>query len=440
MLEWLGRSEADIASQNRRLPPWGRLERIAVHLAEQGRHRDLIVFVEAWTKRGAPTLPARLAVSEAYLSLRILDRAWTRLKDLVDQGRGPIEAVRLASELYLLRGWVTQAVHLAEVGLSRMPGDPWMLRVLEEAQHVRAPEDREEPSTPSEMVQRAEEYIARGAFLRGQGLLERARRRGLAEEDQGRVADLIWAIRGDYSTDKSLEELCDALSPAHEVGRDGEHTEFAPPEGTERRDRKEFQKLFRDLGPASQPPVPGERTSVSVMAGDSDLRGPLPPEDLVPELQLRPAGDQTEILRVVRRRSEGAGGDSEPSLADAEVTGDYVPGSEYEDDSLVVLTKEERPPGRESEPSGESPPPVAADKAWENEALRRLRRSQEQAPVRRSRPRRKSSSRASRPASSSVHVQPEMEPVWPWWLAAAAVLGISLLIVAALVSLLAAVR
>ena len=187
--------EADIGSQDRRVPPWGRLEEVALHLVDTKQYRDAIVFGEAWTRQAAPTLPARLALCEAFIGLRLLDRAWTRLKGLVEDGHGPLGAVELTTQLYLMRGWNSRAADLAEAGLERDPAHAGLRRLLQRARGpVVDPEDLSEPTTLAESIRVAEAYMTRGAFVKAQGMLERARRREAPRRVQ-RIEDLGHAGR-----------------------------------------------------------------------------------------------------------------------------------------------------------------------------------------------------------------------------------------------------
>lgn len=409
MIQWPPEEEAAIASQVPRLPPWGRLEQVALHLADHEQHRDLIVFVEAWARHGNPTLPARLVLCEAYIALRLMDRAWARLRPIVDEGRGPLQAVRLAARYLLLRGWAHQARGMAEAGLERAPDDEELRRLRDDASRSAvAPEDRPDPDTLSDLLRLAEAYMARGALVKAQGLLERARRRAHPQRVQ-RVEDLLWAMLGDFGTEASLEQLCQELGPEPE-----------PPETTERmgnvphdpapdpvEDHGEgFRQLFRDLEAGDGATDAEEDTSVSHMAGEGELRGHFdaPPRGT-------DGAENTEILRVVRRAPEA---DPISDASSIPSDSDYLPGAEVEDD-IVVLTRRDPSP-----PPGPSPHPLsnlASDKVFEDEA-----RTRSQAP-RRPKKRTRTPSRARpRPIAPPPPDEDDAGPLWPWVVVAAVIL------------------
>ena len=425
------RAEADIGSVERRIPPWGRLEEVALHLVETKQYQDAIVFVEAWSRQGAPTVPARLALCEAFMGLRLLDRAWTRLEDLVEHGQGPIGSIRLATRLFILRGWSKEAHHMASVGLERIPDDEMLTHLRTASMRpVLRPEDQPEPKTLAETIRLAEAFMARGSFVKAQGLLERVRRR-VQPKRVGRIEELLWAMAGDFSTNRSLQDLCENLGPEEEPV----HTERLSADEVAVADPAlldGFRQLFRDLGDGDEASDVDEPTSISRMAHTNDMRGTFEsdPDDKTD------GSESTEILRVVRRTNATIPS-SVPSDPESESSPDYLAGTEYEDDNLVVMTR--RQPGTRTPPP---PPPVQrvlAEREREEEALNQMRaelhrRARPTTP--RATPR--ATERRKQPDSQGWSPDPndeDMDPVWPWLMAAVVVMLGSVALIFGVVSL-----
>lgn len=388
-----------------RLPPWGRLEQVALHLAERQQYRNVIVFVEAWAGQASPTLPARLALCEAYLGLRMVDRAWSRLEPLVDEGSGPLAAVRLAAYYHLLKGWPERARAIAEAGLSRAPEDPDLRQLIRRShQPLAAPSPTE--GTLSSMIRTAEHYLTGGAQVKAQAMLERARRHAKPRRVQ-RVEDLLWAMLGDTSPDMTVAEMCDAWAPEDPAV---EATERLPgtasatsSSGTDAARLEGFRQLFKSLG-VPEPDSKGEEdTSVSKMAESTELQSGFAAST--------DAGENTEILRVVRRPGRGVSAPADRGSSDS----DYHPGAEYEDDDLVVRTRQ--PP---SLPPSRTPPSlnrISSDKQAEADARTMASAARGRTPGR-ARPRREA--RTNEGAGPSADEM--QEPLWPWFLAAGVVL------------------
>ena len=393
---------------------------MALHLAERKRYRDLITFVETWASHGDPSVAARLAVCEAYVGVRLLDRAWSRLKSLVEDDAGSLDGVRLATYLFHLRGWHDRAVDFGERALARFPEDRVLKRlVFESSRPDRPPEPGPDPHTLSAMVRLAESYMARGAFVRARGVLERARRRAQPRRVR-RVEDLLWAVSGDFGSDQSLAEMCDQWTPepssvSQDATERGVVASNAPNSLVEG-----FRQLFRDLAPQSESRDDGEDTSVSRMAGKTELRGSFEDDH---------DKEHTEILRVVRTAAPRSGPlvDQEPNSVPPRPapSSDYPLGDDYEDDSLVVITRQ-APRDGAAEPQ-EVPLALHSDTERENEALDRV----QSGPVRGARHR---TPRAV-PRRDDYHDDEDNEPLWPWAVAALGVMAGTVIVVFVVVSL-----
>ncbi|MEZ4241895.1 MAG: hypothetical protein R3F59_38250, partial [Myxococcota bacterium] len=195
------------------LPSSARLEAVALHLAGQGDHRSLITLVETWAEQAQPTVAVRLAEARSFVSLRMVDRAWVRLKDLVECPEPHVEALQIAAQMFLLRGWQNQARKVVQMGLERAPEDPLLEALKLQAEEPPPPIDDviDENALSAELVRVAEQYMARGAFVRARTLLERVRRR---EPGHARMGELLWAIRGEFTTTESLGSMCERWAPA----------------------------------------------------------------------------------------------------------------------------------------------------------------------------------------------------------------------------------
>ena len=354
------------------IPPVPRLEAVALHLEGAGNHRALVTLVETWSEQGVPTIPARLAEARALLALRMLDRAWIRLKDLVECAEPNPDAVALAAEMFLLRGWPNQAKRLLQRGLERSPHDPVLLDLDARAREPQpALEDSSgdgDAASTAELVRTAEAHMARGAFVRARTLLERVRRRS---PDDDHAADLLWGIAGELSTPEPLASFCARWLPDStvELPEEPEHTESGRLGDLRPLEQEApFPRLFRNLqGPDEAPseaPVPpigsgtAELTSVSSMAEGAELEGAFGDKT--------DHGDDTQIARVMHKGSAGAphkgsagmpgehavhvgtaNVDSgfnlaafrrEMGMTSPGLDSDYHAGPEDEDDSVVVHT------------------------------------------------------------------------------------------------------
>jgi hypothetical protein len=357
------------------LPSPARLEAVALHLAGRGDHRALITLVETWAELAIPTVPVRLAEARSFVSLRMVDRAWVRLKDLVECAEPNVEALQIAAQMFLLRGWQNQARKVVQVGLERVPGDPML-----EALAIQATESpptiddvTDDNAMSAELVRVAEQHMARGAFVRARTLLERVRRRDPGHQ---RTGELLWAIRGEFASTETLASMCERWAPPMPTGPTPDEDGFEEPEHTvtarvedlrPAAEDRSFPMLFRNL---EGPPVDGETT-------EEEEELPTPEVTAIRSLaesgeldvsfsDLTDHGEDTQIARVMRK-----GGILQPidtplhakrlSSEDASWSGGFnladfrremgVPdlasdlqGPEDEDDSLVIRT------GAEAEP------------------------------------------------------------------------------------------
>ncbi|MEM6931080.1 MAG: hypothetical protein AAF602_29365, partial [Myxococcota bacterium] len=99
------------------------LERVTLHQATRGFHRLVVLFVERWAVVREPTLPAQLALAEAYVHLRLLDRAYSRIEGILARPESTAAMWRLAVEILRMRGWLDQATTLARRAERAFPHD-----------------------------------------------------------------------------------------------------------------------------------------------------------------------------------------------------------------------------------------------------------------------------------------------------------------------------
>jgi hypothetical protein len=220
-----------------------------------------------------------------------MDRAWVRLQELQYDENERIEVLRLTAHMFVLRGWPTRAQKPIESALMERPGDPELLRLAQQARAEAPPTDPEiaiEEETELDLaLPVAEHFLATGAFLKAQRILEMLRRN---HPDNARVSDLLWALEGDFSEpDMSLLEFCERYrpQPVEEVLTEEEEEEE---EYWEKHTAKIplFPNLFRDVSdPSIEVTEEVEITELQTFAPASDL----------PELP--DTTDDTDVLHVI---------------------------------------------------------------------------------------------------------------------------------------------
>lgn len=203
------------------------LARAVDALVERHDTRGLICLVEAWRDAGDVPLRYRLAQVEALLDLCQPDRAWVRLKDLVEAEAPSVAALKLAGRMFIQRGWPQRALGPLERANSLDPDDDEVIELLAAAEEPAATlPDAPEGDALHELLPVAELLLSRGQQLKGQSVLERLRRAHPASE---RVADLLWALAADYSLgDAPLSAVVRELThSSDDLPEDPEHTESA---------------------------------------------------------------------------------------------------------------------------------------------------------------------------------------------------------------------
>ena len=95
--------------ENTPSPKTRELLQLLERLEHEERHRDVIRLAERWAQQNPLPREASLAQARAFLSLRLMDRAWVRLRDLADSNSDDIEPLLLTAEMFLERGWPARA-------------------------------------------------------------------------------------------------------------------------------------------------------------------------------------------------------------------------------------------------------------------------------------------------------------------------------------------
>lgn len=387
------------------IPEISRLEEVVRQLEGRGEHRALVSLVETWAVHGEPTKEAKLALARSLLRLFAIDRAWARLRDLVEASEPNPEAVEIAAEMFLLRGWPNQARKVIARGLERSPDREGLLALESRASEFKPSSEEPPPETEDlsaqDLVRAAEHYLARGSMVRARSLLERARRKA---PESSRVRELLWAMDGLFVGSESLHSMCERWlqedtdpnqSQPQDLSEEPEHTEnvrkdeLRPQEGEDA-----FPKLFRNLPAQAQPPdaakpeqPPSEAAASVTPRSRPRVRGPAPsPNDFdsneqtaitsMAELQAAvlqertDAGEDTQIARVMSKsgvQQVSGAVHLNPSPVDAKFDLDEYRremgmtnsgldsdfgGPEDEDDSVVILTGQDREEAAETSETG----------------------------------------------------------------------------------------
>lgn len=316
-------------------PDDGTLLRVVRHLDGRGDAIGVVRLVERWAEGAEPPAEARLCEARALLTLRLMDRAWVRLRELTEGAANvPEELQRKAlvsmAEMFVERGWPARA----RKTLARLPegyaGVPAELRERAKAAPLQPPanaRELERSGGEAEILALAERYLATGSVIRGRSLLERLRRDGSRSP---RVEQLLRGLRGDFSArGQSLGELVAELCPPGTLTEwdIADHTESVrladlgtadPPTAELRTLPQErgasakgaFPSLFRrdpSTDAAGRTSEEAEVTVSSHMASEEELADAPPEEESGEDLARASGSDDTRIMQVIQR---GGGGSS----------------------------------------------------------------------------------------------------------------------------------
>jgi hypothetical protein len=358
-------------SHSSSLPPPSRLESTCKRLLEDGEYCLLVGVVEKWAESQDPTVDARLAQAEAMLELKLMDKAWVRLKAMVDSGAGGVRPHVLSARMFIERGWPGKARKVIHEGLERHPNHAGLNALLEEAAEQRpAAIDPNKADADDiavdELILLAEHFMVQGAFVRARAMLERVRR---ADPSHRRSKELLQALDGQFDLDEPLSTIVSQHAGQFvpldlaDIGDDQDHTESASmselPLQIERDDDDRFPSLFRriDGGAVAEDTADfAADTEVTAVTSMSEMHSMLKAS----AASASDASDDTQIMRVVHRGgvepvAPGAAHTHTPepdasfNLADFQREMGMVPrpmssdmdfvGPEDEDESVVVVTR-----------------------------------------------------------------------------------------------------
>jgi len=392
------------------------LESAIQALETKGDRRTLIGFVERWNVLGEPTHAARLAQARAFLDLCMLDRAWIRLKELIEADPDDVTVLSLTARMFVARGWPNRARKHLERALALAPEDKSLQALWDQASQPPVEPDAslEDDEDPAVLLGLAERYLATGALLKGRSLLERLRREYPGND---RVDDLLWVLEGDFDLGEvSLSELADRYGPdlslLADLAEDAEHTESVTLDELQHppaKDSAAFPALFRDArgGLDGDTETETEVTRATSLADLDQLKQSV--EDARRSAGIVAGEEDTQIRRIIRRDDRvdyTDAGDvhvqrSVPTDVDFDLgqfrqemgvsenatfpESDLEGPLEEEDDDIVILTKREQGEDDvqmlEPDPTSESVShPDAARFLAEAEHYRRLETERKQAP------------------------------------------------------------
>jgi hypothetical protein len=251
----------------------------------------------------------------------MMDRAWTRLQAVPDDAAHRRALRHLTIRMFLDRGWTERATDKIAEARAADPADPELDRLTARAALPvpLPPIDVPPATTPApEQLAVAEAFLRVGAYLKARLVLETLDR---TQPGDRRVADLLWALQGDY-------ELAGTTLQAVAARYGGQASGAPEPTSEVQLDTPEPDAWLDE----------GDDTQAMRLA---DLDDPSY-SDLQP--------DDTQVLRVV-------GGDDPAASAGLEEPPTDVQ-EEEEDDVVVLLPRRPvRPPPRTARPLP-SPRPV----------------------------------------------------------------------------------
>ena len=75
------------------------------HLVATHQPRGVIRLVERWAEHGVLSTEVRIQEAEAFLSLKLMDRAWVRLREAAEGAPEDRHVKILTAEMFVGRGW-----------------------------------------------------------------------------------------------------------------------------------------------------------------------------------------------------------------------------------------------------------------------------------------------------------------------------------------------
>ncbi|MFK7927577.1 MAG: tetratricopeptide repeat protein [Myxococcota bacterium] len=334
------------------LPPPSRLDAAVRTLAAEGRHRELIGYIERWASYAEPPASARLAQAQAFVGLCQPDRAWIRLRSLAEAPEASTDVLRTAADLFLLRGWPDRAREVLTRALSDAPDDAALQRLWDLASQpaVEPPDPASvQGASPDTALKVAEQHLSRGNTTIAKRLLNQV---SAQPNPPHRVRDLLWTLDGMQDPEPAtLKDLTERYAPSNLNlgGWTEEHTDSITQEGArplldtdEASASDSFPALFRGLDDSLEPQdeVTEEVThtqNLMAMAALATARAAEAPDPA----GFEPDSGDTKVIRV--RDRDGVPEfdvETEPSAHKAMDQSVHSPSLalEDEDDDLVVFT------------------------------------------------------------------------------------------------------
>ena len=301
------------------------LNRVLQHLEDRLDPVGVVRLVQRWDEVSGAPRAARLVEARALLQLRLMDRAWVRLRELTESDPKDAVALALMAEMFIERGWPARARKTLD-RIRALDSDeevPEGLVTRAASPPLQPPPNAREverTGSPSEVLALAERYLATGSVIRGRALLERLRRGGVEE---ARVEQLLWALRGEFNSPRlSLADLVADLCPPASVAEweQAARTESIRLDDLNQADppTAELHKLPLDARPGGgafptlfrrDPSTdgrlrPGEEEEVTVtshMASEQELADAPPEEATDAGPAIPEARDDTRIMQVIPR-------------------------------------------------------------------------------------------------------------------------------------------
>lgn len=331
--------------------PTGYLEGVCVRLTERNDRRGLIRLVERWSEAGEPTRRAQVLQARALVDLCLMDRAWVRLNEVINQHPDDIEAMMLAAEMFVERGWPVRARKLLRRVRELDEHQPDLDALDDRAQQpplqpAANAREIEQSGSPEDQLALAERFQSTGSFLRSKSILERLRRNHPGPWDS-RVDDLLWALSGEFAREEGDPvELARSLVPEITAPPEdgGEFTESVLASevtsvGAEDSDEAggdgegpAFPALFRRLEADQETETASEVTAVSLMA------------------------DRDKMVERLLREEDDEYGDEHFDDDDADVM-DYPEGPRSGDTQIMLVVHKDgrRGGGGEVQPASQQP-------------------------------------------------------------------------------------
>jgi hypothetical protein len=379
-----------------------RLERSIAHLERSAEFPLVLQLVEHWTKLGEPSAVAQLAAVRSLMALCQMDRAWIRLRNLLELHPQWLPALKTAAQLFIDRGWPSHARRPLTTALEIAPEDSTVLSLIKKSQQPAPPAPQfpiDQQHSFEDRLRLVKYYLAGGSTLRGQTLLAKLTS---VQPNQPILNHLKWALSGDYRlVDMALwehyAENDHDFGPLPDLGEAPEPTDSAgerTPSASHQKSRaKRFPSLFLPSSDQSDPDDhTGEITHSQSLADTHDMRQVAGPEHVVLGAPQSQGGD-TQINRVFHRSKQSDKGSDQAIHtsvpedlgafdfnlyrqqmgmdnveSQAEIDSDYIDQLEEEDANLIVLVRHEgiHTP-KHDDPTSEwlAPDPTTADPSVE---------------------------------------------------------------------------